>query len=341
MTSGRSADVRKQSATPGILDIMTGFTNVAAVVHDGAGSFGLGVTFEVFNEDRSDRGVPRFDFALCAVAPGPVRLESGLTVHVEHGLDRVAAADLVHVLSWHDYDAAPPEPMLDAVRAAHARGAIVASHCTGAYVLAAAGLLDGKRATTHWRYAERLGQLFPDVKVDPDVLYVDEGQILTSAGTAAGVDLCLYLLRREHGAAVAAAIARDMIVPPHRDGGQAQYVASPVAPECTDERFGEVIDWARAHLDQPITVDTLAELAHMSPRSFARHFKAATGTTPHAWLLAQRLHRAEELLETADLPIEDIAHRAGFGTAAALREQFVRRRGVPPRDYRRTFRATA
>ena len=329
------------AATCGKLGGMTApFRNVAAVVHEGSGSFGLGVAFEVFNDDRSAHGVPRFDFDLCAVRPGLVHLEKGLSVQVDHGLDRLEQADLVHVLSWHDFDIDPPDDVLAALRQAYDRGAIIASHCTGAYVLAAAGLLDGKRATTHWQYADRLAKLFPEVKVDPDVLYVDEGQILTSAGTAAGVDMSLYLVRREHGAHVATAIARDMIVPPHRDGGQAQYITAPVAPECTDERFAEVMDWASGNLHEPITVDTLAGRAAMSPRSFARHFKAVAGTTPHAWLLTQRLHRAEELLETADLSIEEIAARAGFGTAAALREQFVRRRGVAPRDYRRTFRAT-
>lgn len=334
------AYVRKLSATPGILDIMTGFKTVAALANEDAGSFGLAVAFEVFNEDRSSRGVPRFDFALCATTPGPVRMEAGLTIQIEHGLERLADADLVLVLPWHDFDQEPPDATLDALRAAHARGAIVASQCTGAFVLAAAGLLDDKRATTHWRYADRLAQLFPKVKVDPDVLYVDEGQILTSAGTAAGVDQCLYLLRREHGAAVATTVARDMIVPAHRDGGQAQFVAAPIAAECTDERLGEVLVWVRDHLDQPISVDALAARANMSPRSFARHFRAVNGTSPHAWLLTQRLHRAEELLETSDLPIEVVANRSGFGTAAALREQFTRRRGVPPREYRRTFRAT-
>lgn len=339
MTSGGTVRVRKEPARPGILDIVRPFRNVAAVIHEDSGSFGLGVSFEVFNEDRSARGLPRFDFALCATRPGLVHVERGLSVQVDHGLERLAEADLVHLLSWCDFDVTPPPALLDAVRGAYERGAIVASHCTGAYILAAAGVLDGKRATTHWRHAERLARLFPAVKVDPDVLYVDEGQVITSAGTAAGVDMCLYLLRREHGARVAAAIARDMIVPPHRDGGQAQYIAAPVASEATDARFAEVMDWARAHLDEPITVETLAALSHMSARSFARHFKAATGTTPHSWLLSARLHRAEELLETGDLPVEEIARRCGFGTSAALREQFVRRRGVPPRDYRRTFRA--
>jgi transcriptional regulator GlxA family with amidase domain len=313
------------------------FKSVAVVIPEGGGAFGLGVVSEVFGFDRQPRGLPGFDFAVCSPQPGTVRLDSGMSVVIEHGLDRVVAADLVHVLSWQDFERPAPPALLDAVRAAHDRGAIVASHCTGAYVLAAAGLLDGKRATTHWRWAADLAGRFPAVKFDPDVLYVDEGQIVTGAGTAAGVDLCLYLLRREYGAAIAAAIARDMVVPPYRDGGQAQFVTMPVPPDSADEQLAEVLNWALGHLDQPLTVDSLAAHALTSPRSFARHFRAATGTTPHAWLLAQRLHRAEELLETTDVPVEEIARMVGFGSAAALREQFVRRRGVSPRDYRRAF----
>lgn len=315
------------------------FRSVAAYAHPGIGAFGLAVVDEIFGFDRSSRGQPRFDYALCTGRPGPLRTDSGLTLQVEHGLERLESADLVVVTAWYDLDEQPPEPVLDTLRRAYDRGAILASHCTGALVLAAAGLLEGRRATTHWRWAEALASRFPAVKLDPGVLYVDEGQILTSAGVSAGVDLSLYLLRREHGAAVATAIARDMVVPPYRDGGQAQFVATPVPVDCDDERLGDVLAWARANLDQPLTVERLAARALMSPRSFARHFKAATGATPHAWLLGQRLHRAEELLETVDLPVEEVARRVGFGSAAALREQFVRRRGVPPRDYRRTFAA--
>jgi transcriptional regulator GlxA family with amidase domain len=317
------------------------FRSVAVVLPDGGGAFGLGVVCEVFGFDRGPRGLPSFDFAICTLQPGAVRLDTGMTLLVDHGLDRLATADLVHILSWGNFDVPAPPNLLDAVRAAYDRGAIVASHCTGAFVLASAGLLDGKRATTHWRWAAEIARRFPAVKMDPDVLYVDEGQVVTSAGTAAGVDLCLYLLRREYGAAVAAAVARDMVVPPHRDGGQAQYVAMPIPPDTADDQLADVLSWALAHLDQPLTVDTMAAHALTSPRSFARHFKATTGTTPHAWLLAQRLHRAEELLETSEIPVEEIAKIVGFGSAAALREQFVRRRGVSPRDYRRVFRQFA
>jgi transcriptional regulator GlxA family with amidase domain len=231
--------------------------------------------------------------------------------------------------------------VLDALRAVHARGAQIVSHCTGAFVVAAAGLLDGRRATTHWRYAGELAARYPQVDVDPRVLYVDEGTIITGAGTASGVDALLHLVRREWGSAAANALAREMVVPPHRDGGQAQFIDTPVA-RCEDDLLGLVLDWARAHLAEEISVEVLARRALMSPRSFARRFKATTGTTPHAWLLAQRLAAAETLLEESDAPVEEIARLVGFGTAAGFREQFARRRGVSPRAYRQTFRtATA
>jgi transcriptional regulator GlxA family with amidase domain len=315
------------------------FRSVAAYVSDGFGAFGLGIVSEIFGFDRSDRGLPTFDFAICTDVPGPIRSDTGLTVLVEHGIDRIATADLVIITGWETLDRDPSPEIVAALQQAYARGAVIASHCTGAYVLAATGLLDGRRATTHWRYAEAIAERWPMVHLEPEVLYIDEGRLVTGAGSASGIDLSLHLLRREYGATVATAIARDLVVPPHRDGGQAQYVAAPMPDVCSDSRLTDVIAWARANLHEPLSVDQLAARALMSPRSFARHFKAATGATPHSWLLSQRVHRAEELLETADLPIEEVARLAGFGTAAALREQFVRRRGVPPRDYRRTFAA--
>lgn len=322
-----------------MLPVRTPFRSVAAYAPAQLAGFSLGIVSEVFGFDRTSRGMPEFDFALCSHRPGPLRTDTGLTVQVEHGLDRLATADLVIVLPWEEPDNPVPEAALSAIRAAYERGAIVTSHCTGVFILARTGLLDGLRATTHWRWAAKFAEQFPQVKLDPDVLYVDEGRLLTSAGAAAGVDLCLYLLRREYGAAVATSVARDLVVPPHRDGGQAQFISTPVPADCDDDRLGSAIAWARSHLAQPLTVDDLAARALMSPRTFARQFKATTGTTPRAWLVGERLHRAEELLETGDLPIEEVARRTGFGTAAALREQFVRRRGVPPRDYRRTFAA--
>jgi transcriptional regulator GlxA family with amidase domain len=311
---------------------------VSAVVADGlVGAFGLGVTLEVFGYDRPQMGLPRFDLGLVTECPGVVRTDTGLPVTVEHGLDRLAASDIVTVTAWESLDRVPSPQLLDALRAAHARGAVLVSQCTGAFLLASAGLLDGLRATTHWRWAGELAARFPAVRVDPSVLYVDNGQVITGAGTAAGVDALLHLVRREWGAAAANALAREMVVPPHRDGGQAQFIDEPVA-RCEDDRLGAVLEWARGHLAEDVTVEALARRALMSPRSFARRFRAATGTTPHAWLLAQRMSAAEALLEGSDAPVEEVARLVGFGTAAGFREQFARRRGVSPRTYRQTFR---
>jgi transcriptional regulator GlxA family with amidase domain len=312
---------------------------VSVVVADGlVGSFGLGVSAEVFGYDRRHMGLPAFDFGLVAEAPGQLRTDTGIPITVEHGLERLARSDIVSITAWELFDRVPSPALLDAFRAAYERGATIVSHCTGAFVLAAAGLLDGKRVTTHWRYAGDLAARFPQVQVDPTVLYVDNGQVLTGAGTAAGVDTLLHLVRREWGAAAANALAREMVVPPHRDGGQAQFIDAPV-PACQDDLLGAVLEWAGAHLAEDITVELLARRALMSPRSFARRFKATTGTTPHAWVLRQRLAAAEALLEESDAPVEEIARLVGFGTAAGLREQFARRRGVSPRAYRQTFRA--
>jgi transcriptional regulator GlxA family with amidase domain len=311
---------------------------VSAVVADGlVGSFGLGVAAEVFGYDRRAMGLPPFDFALVGERPGVLRTDTGIAIVVEHGLERLAVSDIVLVTAWELYSSSPPPELIAAVRAAYARGALLVSQCTGAFVLAEAGLLDGRRAATHWKYAGELAARFPAVDVDPSVLYVDSGRVLTGAGTAAGVDTLLHLVRREWGAAAANALAREMVVPPHRDGGQAQFIDTPVA-RCEDDLLGIVLDWARAHLAEEITVELLARRALMSPRSFARRFKATTGTTPHAWLLGQRLAAAETLLEESDAPVEEIARLVGFGTAAGLREQFARRRGVSPRAYRQTFR---
>ncbi|MFD8644118.1 GlxA family transcriptional regulator [Streptomyces zaomyceticus] len=317
---------------------MPPFVTVAAYAPHGVGMLGAGIVSEVF--DARGGGLPLFDFALCTDRPGNVRTDVGLPLVVEHGLDRLASADLVIALPWAEFRTPPGPAVLDALTAAHARGALVAAHCVGAFALAAAGLLDGRRATTHWRFAGLLAERHPDVTVEPDALYIDEGPVVTGAGAAAGFDLCLHLLRREHGATTANAIARDLVLPSHRDGGQAQYLATPVPEDSRDERLTDVLAWAREHLHEPLPVAELARRALMSRRSFARRFAASTGTTPHAWLLSLRLGRAEELLETTDLPVEEIARAVGFGSAAVLRAQFVRRRGVPPRSYRRSFTRT-
>nr|WP_155357087.1 helix-turn-helix domain-containing protein [Acrocarpospora macrocephala] len=313
--------------------------DVVALVGDSAAPFELGVVCQVFGLDRSDDRLPVYDFAVCAPRPGAVETTAGFAIQVDHGLDRMASADLVTIPAWPDLDRSVPSAIVEALRSAVARGAQVLSVCTGAFPLAVAGLLDGRRAATHWQFADRLAERYPEIRVDRDVLYVEDGPILTSAGAAAGIDACLHVVRREHGAATANALARRMVVPAHRSGGQAQFIELPVPAAATGYELSGLIDWMRAHLDRPLTVETLAARALTSPRTFARRFKAATGTTPLRWLLDQRLQRAEELLESTDLPMDAVAARAGFGSADALRHHFTARRGVTPGTHRRTFRS--
>jgi len=231
--------------------------------------------------------------------------------------------------------------LLDALRAAYERGTRIASLCSGAFVLAHAGLLDGKRATTHWMYAGLLAQMFPRIDVDPSVLYIDEGQVLTAAGTAAGIDLCLHMVRQDHGAQAANLFARRMVVPPHRSGGQAQYVEAPLPPKVDEDPLGETMSWAVTHLDEPLTVQAMASHAHLSPRTFARQFLAMTGTSPLRWLLVQRVAAAQRLLETADLTVDHVAQACGLGSAANLRLHFGRVVGTSPTAYRKAFRQRA
>lgn len=313
--------------------------SVAAVVGDRVAGFELGILCQVFGLDRSDDGLPVHDFAVCGSRPGLVPTTSGFAVDVPHGLHRVAAADVVAVPAWPALDDPLDPAVAGALRAAHDRGATLLSVCSGAFALAGAGLLDGRRATTHWQFADRLARRHPRVRVERDVLYVTDGPVLTSAGAAAGIDACLHLVRTVHGSATANALARRMVVPAHRDGGQAQYVEMPLPPAPASAAGGlaDVLDWAVAHLDRPLTVATLAGRARMSPRSFARHFGATTGTTPHRWLLEQRLQRAELLLETTDLTVDVVAGRSGFGSADTLRHHFARRRGSTPSAHRAAF----
>ncbi len=310
-------------------------TDVAVIVDEGVAPFELGVLCEAFGVDRRDDGVPLLGFAVCAPGGRPVRSSGGFTIGADHDLDRVAQADLVAVPAF-DSGLPPPAAVVEAVRAAHERGARVLSVCSGAFVLGEAGLLDGRRCTTHWRHTQELAERFPAASVVPEVLYVDDGPVVTSAGTAAGIDAALHLWREEHGAAVASAVARRMVVPPQRDGGQAQFIRSAV-PSCDEETLGGLLVWMLEHLAEPLTVTSLARTAAMSERTFARRFRAETGTTPHAWLTLQRVIRAEELLETTDLPVERVADAVGFGGAAALRHHFTRVRGLSPQQYRRRF----
>lgn len=310
--------------------------NVVAVVGDLAAAFELGVVCQVFGLDRSDDGLPVYDFAICAERPGPVPTTSGFAITADHGLERLRTADLITVPAWPRLDDPVPPATLAAVRDAAERGARLMSVCSGAFLLAAAGLLDGRRATTHWQFADRLARGYPNVRVDRDVLYVEDGPVLTSAGAAAGIDAGLHLVRREHGAETANALARRMVVPAHRAGGQAQFIEMPLPP--AGYELSDLIDWAQAHLDRPLTVETLAARAAMSPRTFARRFKALTGSTPHRWLTEARLRLAEQLLEGTDLTVAAVATRAGFGNADALRHHFAARRGVAPATHRHTFR---
>jgi transcriptional regulator GlxA family with amidase domain len=316
--------------------------NVAVVLLDGFTPFELGVICEVFGTDRSDDGLPPYDFAVVAGEPGPLRSAAGFTLDTPHGLDRLEQADLVAVTAVTNsrIDRSPsdfPEPLLDALRRCVERGAMVLSVCNGAFVLGAAGLLDGRRCTTHWRHAALLNATFPEAKLDPSVLYVDEHPVITSAGTAAGIDACLYLVRREQGSRVANGIARRMVVPPHRDGGQAQYVERPlIEPDC--DTMQDILTWMSGHLAETITVDLLAARAYMSPRTFARRFVRETGTTPQRWLTGQRILLAQQLLEETDETVDAVAELAGFGNATALRHHFRIWRATTPLAYRRTFR---
>ncbi|MEJ2852383.1 MULTISPECIES: helix-turn-helix domain-containing protein [unclassified Saccharothrix] len=307
--------------------------SVAVAATDGMLHFELALAQEVFGNPPAVP-TPWYDVAIYGSHPARV---GRFLVEPDHGLDRLAHADTVIVPALVDVDADPPADLVDAVRAAHESGARVVSLCTGAFVLAAAGLLDGLRATTHWAHTDQLAARYPRVTVDPDVLYVDNGTVLTSAGKAAALDLCLHLVRRDHGSAVANVVARRLVVPPHRAGGQAQFVSTPV-PEQDDHPLADVLPWAARHLDQPLTVEDLARRANMSSRHLTRHFHAVTGTTPLQWLHTQRLRRAQELLETTDDSIDTIATAAGMGTATTLRRHFHRALGVPPDTYRRTFR---
>ncbi|MFG2817940.1 helix-turn-helix domain-containing protein [Kitasatospora sp. NPDC048365] len=309
--------------------------NVVAVVLEEVHPFELGVACEVFGLDRGEEGLPVYDFALVGDRPGPMRTHAGFTVDVPHGPERIAQADLVVATATGVRDSYP-EPLLEALRAAHDRGAYLLSICSGSFLLGAAGLLDGRRSTTHWKHAETMARRFPLTTVEPDVLYVDDDPVITSAGTAAGIDACLHLVRKVQGAEVARGIARRMVVAPHRDGGQAQFINRPL-PEADGESLGPVLEWMRRHLDEETTVDRLAALAHMSPRTFARRFQQETGTTPHRWLTGQRILHAQRLLESTAEPIDAIATRSGFGNAATLRHHFGRRLGTTPQAYRRAF----
>lgn len=311
---------------------------VAVAVTSGMPIFELSVPSEVFGIERPEVVHPWYELRLCGLQPGRIDVAGGFSVDATYGLDGLETAGTVIVPACANLHADPPEALLYALRDAHARGARIAAICSGAFVLAAAGLLNGKRATTHWMHAEELATRYPAVQVDASVLYLQDGRLFTSAGTAAGLDLCLELVRQDHGSAITNRLARRLVTPPHRDGGQAQYVETPL-PAATD-RFAGLLNWALSNLDKPLTLADLARAGHTSTRTLARNFDDAVGMSPFRWLLLQRVRLARELLETTDESVDRVAELAGFGRTSSLREHFVRSTGVSPQAYRRTFRAS-
>lgn len=311
---------------------------VAVLAFDGISPFHLSVPCLVFGEERRADGTPRFRVQVCALQRGRLHTSAGFAIEAAHGLAALRRAQTVIVPSWHDdLRPAPPE-LLRALRAAHARGVRIVGLCLGAFVLAQAGLLDGRSATTHWRLAPQFARLYPAVKLQPDVLYVEDGSLLTSAGTAAGIDCCLHLVRSLYGADVANRAARRMVVAPHRQGGQAQYIEQPVRPSVDRDRLSPLLEWLQRHLQQPHSLDDLARRALMSRRHFTRRFREATGTTVGQWLQTQRLALAQRLLEGSDRSIEAVAVEAGFGSAISLRQHFQAALRVSPTAYRQQFR---
>jgi transcriptional regulator GlxA family with amidase domain len=307
---------------------------VAVLLFPGIHLFEFGVACEAFGYDRSDDGLPVYDFVVASDNAGPVPTYNGFSISTEARFDQVLDADLVIVTAGAEREV--PAAVTGTLIAAYERGAAVMGLCSGAFALGAAGLLDGRRCTTHWRHAAALAERFPAAEVDPNVLYVCHDRVYTSAGTAAGLDLCLHLIRNEHGAEVANAVARRMVVPPQRAGGQAQYIEMPM-PAVASDGLAELMDDLLGRLDEPHSVNSMARQLNMSPRTFARRFTEATGTTPHAWLLRQRVLFARRQLESSTDPIDEIARRSGFGTGALLRHHFQRHTGVAPTAYRKAF----
>ncbi len=308
---------------------------VAVLICDGVALFEFGIVAEVFGLRRPELGVPWYDMVTVSFDPPPLTATGGVRVLPSHSVRMLARAGTIVIPNWPRLDEPPPAAMLEAVRAAYKRGARLLSICSGAFVLAAAGLLDGRRATTHWMHAGKLAARFPKVHVEPSVLYVESGRIFTAAGSAAGIDLGLHLVRQDYGSDIANQVARRMVVAPHRDGGQAQFVASAMAP--VDGSLAPLMEWASARLDQPLTVQSLAKKGRMSLRTLARRFEAQAGTTPHQWLTHQRVLAAQRLLETSEASIDRVAELAGFVTAETLRHHFRQRVGTSPMAYRRRF----
>lgn len=311
--------------------------HVAILAYDQLCMFEFGIAVEVFGLPRPEfDGLGWYSYEIVGIEPGPLHSMGGITVDANHDLGRLADADLIVVPGWRGAQAPVPEPLVEALRAAHARGARIATLCSGVFVPARAGLLSGKRATTHWRYAETLAGLFPDIAVQSDILYLDEGDILTAAGSAAGIDLCLHIVRKDFGAEIANMVARRLVLPAHREGGQAQFVSRPVAKE-RQGRIGPLCDMLLERMDEPWTIAAMARASNLSERSLIRHFQQATGMSPMSWLIAERIERSRELLETTALDLDAIATAAGFQAPETFRHHFRTRIGVSPSAYRRSF----
>jgi AraC family transcriptional activator FtrA len=315
--------------------------HVAVLVYDRLCTFEFGIAVEVFGLPRPEITAPWYTFRVCSLERGDLRATGGVTIRADAGLEGLRGAGTIVIPGWRDPDEPPPARLATALRAAHARGARLVTICSGVFILAATGLADGRRVTTHWKYVDRLQERFPGLKVEPDVLYVEDGGILTSAGSAAGIDACLHLVRSDHGAEIAHQVARRLIMPPQRDGGQAQYIptaARAATPQCG---LTPTLEWMQRRLADPLRVEDLARRAAMSPRTFARRFRDATGTTPHQWLIHQRILAAQRLLETTPDSIDGVAEAVGLQTAATLRQHFLRALSTTPTAYRRRFSRVA
>ncbi|MFJ9658699.1 helix-turn-helix domain-containing protein [Streptomyces griseoflavus] len=312
---------------------------VAVLLFSGGPIFESSIPLSVFGVDRQDAGVPRYRLLVCGGEDGPLRTTGGLELTAPHGLEAISRAGTVVVPAWRSITSPPPQDALDALRRAHEEGARIVGLCTGAFVLAAAGLLDGRPATTHWMYAPTLAKRYPSVHVDPRELFVDDGDVLTSAGTAAGIDLCLHIVRTDHGNEAAGALARRLVVPPRRSGGQERYLDRSLPEEIGADPLAEVVAWALEHLHEQFDVETLAARAYMSRRTFDRRFRSLTGSAPLQWLITQRVLQAQRLLETSDYSVDEVAGRCGFRSPVALRGHFRRQLGSSPAAYRAAYRA--
>ena len=312
---------------------------VVALAYDRLCTFEFGCTVELFALPRPELGVDWYDFAVCAIEPGPIRATGGITIDAPYDPGLIARADTIVIPGWRDADEAPPEALLALLRAAHARGARLCSICSGVFVLAAAGLLDGRKATTHWRYTDQLARRYPAIEVQPDDLYVDSGQVITSAGSAAGLDMLLHLVRRDHGARIGNLVAQRLVVAPHREGGQAQFLPRPMAHD-EKGRLTKLMDWVRTHPAGEHTVASLARQAAMSQRTLQRQFHDATGLGVIEWLVRERVAIVKDLLETSTLPLAQVAERAGFGSEESLRHHFRKLAATTPGAYRRQFAAS-